>query len=177
VKANKEGSLCSKVQKVTAVVGSGVTATVLPGIANVVGAHQTLISNLLLPPIRPKSEIEGGAGNMFVFVLLLLVGSPGLIAGVGGITELRTGVSDAINFIALLPVGIFFLVGAFFILQKHLQNRRTARTEFQNKIRSWERSFEAWKQLFYCARCDGVFIAGKSPFIPMDEKDRFLSQF
>jgi hypothetical protein len=83
------------VQKVTAVVGSGVTATVLPGIANVVGAHQTLMSNLLLPPIRPKSEIEGGAGNMFVFVLLLLVGSPGLIARVVGITELRTGVSDA----------------------------------------------------------------------------------
>jgi hypothetical protein len=38
----------------------------------------------------------------------------------------------------------------------------------------WDRAVHRWERLYYCARDDGVFIPGETPFIPIDKMQEFL---
>lgn len=40
---------------------------------------------------------------------------------------------------------------------------------WQKEVEAWERATQRWDSLFYCARCDGVFIPGEARFTPVEQ--------
>jgi hypothetical protein len=38
-----------------------------------------------------------------------------------------------------------------------------------------ETAIQRWKALFYCGRCDGVFVPGNDSFAPMDKLRSYLN--
>lgn len=47
---------------------------------------------------------------------------------------------------------------------------------FEKEKLRWQQAARKWLQLYYCARCDGVFIPGASPFAPTTEMMNFIHQ-
>jgi hypothetical protein len=46
--------------------------------------------------------------------------------------------------------------------------------ELEPKVTNWNQAISKWNQLFYCARCDGVYILGQNEFIPIEQMTSFL---
>ncbi len=46
--------------------------------------------------------------------------------------------------------------------------------QWQQEVASWERAMERWNRLFYCARCDGIFIPGERGFTPIGQMQQAL---
>jgi hypothetical protein len=45
---------------------------------------------------------------------------------------------------------------------------------WQEEIAAWERAMDRWSRLFYCGRCDGVFIPGEGGFTPIGQMQQAL---
>ena len=69
------------------------------------------------------------------------------------------GAFIAVNLLAwLIGIAIYF------------QQRENAKA----RMPQWEEAVRRWDQLYYCARCDGVFIPGKTPLISIGRMNEFL---
>jgi hypothetical protein len=118
-----------------------------------VAAHntqsQTLLSKRLSPPKRPNDAR----------LTCAIVG--GLCVGFGGIW-LFSAVPGAAEI--GLAVG---LLGAFLFFK--LVDWSTAKDRLR-----WQEQMARWDRLFYCARCDGIFVPGEAGLAPLDELPRLL---
>lgn len=63
--------------------------------------------------------------------------------------------------------GIIILIGAFAIYSWRKQG-------FDREMPRWQRMMRLWNRLFYCARCDGVFVPGLTQLVPADSISKFL---
>lgn len=57
------------------------------------------------------------------------------------------------------------------ISRKQLRSEKQ-RCEVQRP--SWQRAMNRWERLYYCARDDGVFIPGETPFVPIEKIQELL---
>lgn len=62
------------------------------------------------------------------------------------------GVMDVVALLLGLA-GLIILLVAF-------SKRKQWRDEAAAQMPEWEKAIQMWNQLYYCARCDGVFIPG-----------------
>jgi hypothetical protein len=74
---------------------------------------------------------------------------------------------------AVIGMGIVFLLLLPGSLGAYLVQRALA----ARAMPAWERAYPTWQRLYYCARCDGVFLpGGDSPLIPSHQMRAFVSQ-
>ncbi len=127
--------------------------------------QQSMLAEMLAAPRRPLPLIGCGAG----LAVLLLVGTFLLI-----LSEASTLFTQQEGIL-----GLCFVVFAFFPLgllvplvrgvRQHAPIQRLARMR-------WERQMQHWHSLYYCHRCDGVFLPGNGVFVPSAAARTFLAQ-
>ena len=174
--------LCQRddqVQKVSAVVAEGtVTGTSYGWTVGHAGSHrfqgntvtwsrqQSMLAAMLAAPRRPLPLVGCGAGLAAVLLVgtfLLILSEAATLATQGqGILSLCCVV------FALFPAGLLALLMRG--VRQHAPAQRIAWAR-------WQRQMQSWQSLSYCHRCDGVFLPGRSVFIPATATRTFLAQF
>lgn len=89
-----------------------------------------------------------------------------LLAGYGFIGLVGYSADDPSVTLCFLP-GVVILLVAFVVYSIRKQR-------FDEQMSIWQKMFRKWDELYYCARCDGVFIPSKTLFIPSDVMLGFL---
>ena len=117
-----------------------------------IGYNRTGLAGRLAPPRQPGYPLSGGigctglgCGTLFVLAAL----------GAGSSAASSTPAGYFLVGIALLAVG-------FWLLQH-------ARRVYEERKRAWEQSEDLWGRLFYCGRCDGVFLPGQSELLSPEQ--------
>jgi hypothetical protein len=188
-----------KVQKVTAVVDAGTSRTDLAGPAlggaytfggegrlsleaaytTLSGSQQTTIGRrLLAPPEPPDPQFQDTSGRAFGF-LLCIICLIGFLAAV-----FMVGLLEAIgipSIVTLVLVGILLVV---LILswstvreaaRESVRESDEAAFNFQKEKKSrWKGAMAKWQQLYYCHRCDGVFLPGSASIAPSSQMQDYL---
>lgn len=131
---------------------------VIPGAAVFAGRSQTGTSRLLAPPEKPTSantclNAAIGCGGLLAVLGLCTIFSP----TPGG----STGDAGVIAFIGFVVAG-----GAVLL-------RGEAQQHVHASVTAWQSAMARWDRLFYCARCDGVFVPGSTSLIPAARTQAF----
>lgn len=114
-----------------------------------------LRSGRLSPPAKPANPgVSGWVWGIGVLLIVL-----GIIA-----LDPLLGPETAVY--CLLP-GIVILAGALVVYSNRKQR-------FDEEMPQWQRLMRMWNRLYYCSRCDGVFIPGKTLLVPSDLMGGFL---
>ena len=181
------------VQKVSAIVAAGTSADTYTGYSDGVGyspsgpvimddyitinaSRQTTLSRLLSPPTLPSarsffSTPEGGQATAYLIVMLLF----GLGAGFFEFSMIANDPTSILSFTSLVLGGIaIFCCG--FPVRIFLRINRIA-NQAQSLVPHWQRAMQNWQRLYYCHRCDGVFMPGQLFLIPIDQMMDFLYHF
>jgi len=130
----------------------------------------------LRPPQEPSRSDEMEGGTAFALGVALAVPFS-LIAALLFAAALWefVGYGDIYGLIAL--AGLFFVgfssIGWVSAIQGKRKRDRGKRRYAAEKEKQ-ERATRRWERLYYCARDDGVFIPGETPFIPIDRMQEFL---
>lgn len=170
---NEEGSHAStncprchridQVQKITAVVSAGLSTTQLAGtigggsynlqskavtvsmaVASLKGSQTTALSQRLLPPPGPTKNPFRYTVRSYVIFVLLCLP------------------------IVTIPI-------ALVLLKRDMARHESSEKERLNQeLLTWEAGLRAWEGLYYCARCDGVFLPGDAAITPPSGMGAFL---
>lgn len=68
---------------------------------------------------------------------------------------------------------LFVLVGVA-VLVGGIVTHSNQKKEADARMPQWNEAMRRWDQLYYCARCDGVFIPDETPLIPKGGMSEFL---
>lgn len=167
-------------QKVSGIVSSGTTHGTSQGVMigrvrgwrsrrRFVGAtvgwarEQTDLAADLAPPQPPRS-LAGcvtAVGSTIFALPLLCLGQQAIAQTLSG----SPGIGTVDIVLVACLVAILLLVGLFV---RGASKRRAAQAE-------WQRQMSKWGALYYCHRCDGVFIPGVSPLVPSPATRDFLT--
>ena len=122
--------------------------------------HSTAHSERFMPPIEPRGV------NIPWWIWLLGVAGTGI--GIYMlISNLSYGFVDSVNVVcALVPGAIVLLVAS---MAHALGKDRVTKA-----MPIWKRAMQRWAQLYYCGRCDGVFIPGESSLMPAEQMQALL---
>jgi len=155
------------VQKVSAIVNAGTSYGTYTGYGSGVGysshdgmaidevvtfsgSSQTALSSLLSPPAQPTYSSSSGWLPLapFGFGLLLLILLPEV---------------PAIVWAVIIALCVWPSVALYrYTKRKNALNY----AQFNDQMLPWQRAMAKWEDLFYCHRCDGVFLPGQSFFVP-----------
>ena len=130
----------------------------------------------LSPPREPTRSDEMEAVQVVLGVILIALFYPiALVVLWQSVFEIVV-YRETSGFLILLS-GLFFVgfgsLGWISIVQGKRKRERAQRRYGAEKDKH-ERVMHGWERLYYCARDDGVFIPGETPFIPTDKMQPFL---
>lgn len=147
------------------------------------GSSQSDLSRKLSPPPQPiKPRGRGGCA-----IALLGLGVMLAIAPVGAVLRsIEEGLPS--GFVALVVEAIRLLLGAVLLVvmalvcfyfgsrwkQEADEAYDAAMARYEAQLPAWRNALAAWKRLYYCARCDGVFEPGEGELYPLDELAQYL---
>lgn len=179
-----------QVAKVSAVFSGGAAAGAFAvsaprgGYARVGGVSQTVQSMRLAPPQKPVYKNVWGVGyiiGLFLLTVVLLFSLPNAIISVLDVVSQVVYYNEynLANTIINLVISIGLATGLVIGIVLLLSNRRKASSRQKAVIPTqhaqWERAMAKWQQLYYCGRCDGVFIpGGMSGLIPVGSMMAYL---
>ena len=172
------------VRKVSSIVNAGTSSSRYSGYGDSIGhsAHgaivmdeyitingisQTQLSLMLSPPIQPKAIFVDGFAVMSVLL------------GITGIILLLFGLP--IIFTSQFGFGIFLLLFSFICIgitiwmtvrNPTITTNETIR--FDKQLLEWKKAINRWNELYYCHRCDGVFISNLNFIVPTQYMMEFL---
>lgn len=149
------------VQKVTAVVSGGTGTGTFVGSAQLPptfasgarleGESSTILSQRLMAPLRPVYQSPWGC---------LTVG--GIIVAAPFIFAIVAWVISNIIELELPARNLLFLAiwvgGTVLIIWLTRNEASTRRAKYAVELPLWEKAIAKWQQLYYCHRCDGVFL-------------------
>lgn len=141
-------------QKVTAIIATGTSTERYSGsyYGPSYGQSQTELTRKLAAPERPLGRRPLGC----MYGGSVVIAITGAFSGIYGLVVLSQG--------APWPVGAFFLfaaaVAAFFLVYLPIDLSRE-RERVGREMPVWQAAMGRWERLFYCHRCDGVFIPGE----------------
>ena len=155
------------VQKVSALVNAGTSFSTYTGYGSGVGysshggmaidevvtfsgSNQTALSSLLSPPAQPTYS-GVGCGVIFATLVILLV-----------IVVLLPQVPSVVSVVGI-PLCVWALVAIFRYAKREKANNLA---QFNAQVLHWQGAMAKWENLFYCHRCDGVFLPGQTFFVP-----------
>lgn len=156
-----------KVQKVSALYTSGVSTVeyetwkppppksdLWPILEKRKGVGQTRLSARLAPPEKPGPKgVWSWVLGIEVLLAMLACASLSILFGEA--------------FALFVLVGVAVLVGGI-VVHSNQQKEADAR------MPQWNEAMRRWDQLYYCARCDGIFIPDETPLIPTGRMSEFL---
>ncbi len=152
-----------QVSKVTAVVSGGVSAGVYAapmrrgGYAALPGASQTAQSMRLA---APKEPVFRPSINVWVIVIASIV-----------FVILSLSFANWSIDIVLITLVCALIVWLIWLSRRDKRRRALFLTHHPQ----WEQAMAKWNALYYCGRCDGVFLPdGASGFVPIDQMGAFL---
>ena len=178
------------VQKVSAIVAAGTSVGTYAGYADGIGytsqgpvimddyitintRRQTTLSRLLSPPIRPGAgaffstpEAGQAIGGLIVMALF------GLGIGYVECSMITTDPTYLTSITGLVLAGITIFccaVPVWFILSLCCRS-----IEAKAQMPHWQRAMATWQHLFYCHRCDGIFLSGQPYLVPTAQMMEFL---
>lgn len=178
------------VQKTLSTATNVDTGHVVGGVRGDIGVRvvRTALSDRLQPPAEPQLVLLPSSreiSHALMGIAIILGGAAGglLLVGFG---VLDNGPPDKVAKI----VGLIVVVMAMTCVHESRQaarqrsseddkvrkeNQRRA-TEYEESHAEWKRQMERWRRLFYCARCDGVFVQGERVVIPVENAHGALRQ-
>ena len=127
--------------------------------------QQTVLASLLAPPSKPKPVI--GLAALFMVFLLL----PSLLCTISQENTPVAQTSMEVRMFWLVIIGMHLAL----LLLLLLGVRRNS-TYSRSAWVAWQRQMQKWQALYYCHRCDGVFIPGFPIFVPTAAMRSFLMQ-
>ena len=167
-----------RVQKVSALVASGTTTGTAYGWTvgragrsrfhgNTVewSRQQTVLATLLAPPRQPRLGAEAAA----VVALVLLSGWFLCVFSQAAV------VVEEANWVFFMVWAVFVALPVMlFVL--HIRSMRRQMVERHRARQEWQQKMQRWEALYYCHRCDGVFLPGLPLFVPASVTQAFLAQ-
>lgn len=156
------------VQKVSALVDAGTSSSLATnGLNNQVSHTQTILSQRLSMPALPTYASPWGP-----YLLLAIVAGGLALCAWWGMGQSATSF-EAFGFIlcAILMIG-------WIIVVLHLGAAAAARRKAQMaaSYAGWQQAYTIWQQLYYCHRCDGIFLpGGQSPLLPAWQMRQVIS--
>lgn len=173
------------VQKVSSIVSAGTSYGTYSGFADgigytaygqvmmndyimVSGSNQTELSRWLVPPQRPPSasltEMIFSPQGLVISIVLLLFGLPmGYL--VVGTTLLDWQFLFSFSGFVMALIAVSPVLA--FLRAWHITRSRRIRAEIL--LPQWQRAISTWQQLYYCHRCDGVFLPGQTFLFPKEQ--------
>lgn len=180
------------VQKVSAIVNAGTSFSTYTGYGSGVGysshgvvaidevvtfsgSSQTALSSLLSPPAQPIYQGLGCGVILATMVILLALAILLLL--------IPQSVQNLINpanagyfspdygqsILALIGLGIIAAacVWALVAIFRYAKRENALNyAQFSAQMLHWQRAITKWEDLFYCHRCDGVFLPGQTFLVP-----------
>jgi hypothetical protein len=173
-----------QVQKVSAVVDTGTTASAfivkVPGRAirgRAIGQTRTDLSIKLAPPPEPQytRNIRRLIASSFLITLILVIAGIIFNGGVTILSDFSGSVRFTLGISVILMSAIPFL-GLIPITKSNNKYKQRAMTELDIIHRTWEESIRKWKELYYCARCDRVFLQNQQDSSPAENIMKFIGR-
>ncbi len=171
------------VRKVSAIVSDGTSSSrymgygdgigysshgmmVMDQIINLTGGSQTQLSQLLSPPIKPYER-----NFDLVWLCLILLGLFGFLVTISGLANNITHETDTIG--AFITGLICFSIVALASVA-YIHKGKDEKIRFEREMPRWEKAISKWQQLYYCYRCDGVFLPGQNFIVSTQYMMNFL---
>ncbi len=133
------------------------------------------LAQKLAAPRSPRPVPEIGCATLFfgtmvsISAAIFAVGLTELTATAPR-TSLLFGVRDTSVFTGIITfLFVFVGVHGMFVWRQARLNRI-----FRRAFVAWHRASERWQQLFYCARCDGLFLPGQTTLTPVDQMQTLI---
>jgi hypothetical protein len=126
------------------------------------GPAHTTIASLLRPPVKastPEPERGDVRDGVLAIILVILI--------VTGCVMLVSGGWPVTLGSFLLAAPIF----AFLFLRKETQS-----PELFAEEAAYQAASEYWRKIYYCARCDGVFVPGEHNLTPSHSLQELLKE-
>lgn len=165
-----------QVRKVSALVAEGTrqTTTIIEHRRSVSVGEAFSTTTLATRLARPSAPNRSGCGMVAGFaagtVGLIIAAVFGCILGLAVSGSLRPGGA----WIFVLPLaGAIILPALLFVVGRFVTDR-FGHGPSQADLR-WLRAHQRWEQLFYCGRCDGVFIPGDIGLVPTPQMQEYLA--
>ena len=180
------------VQKVSAIVNAGTSFSTYTGYGSGVGysshgeividevvtfsgSSQTALSDLLSPPTQPIFQ-GWGCGVIFanmVILLALVILLPLILQSLQNLIN-PANVGHSLqdygqSILAFIGLGIIAASCVWALVAIHRYAKREnaiKHAQFSAQMFHWQRAMAKWVDLFYCHRCDGVFLPGQPFLVP-----------
>ncbi len=172
------------VRKVSAIVNSGTTSSSFSGYGDSIGysrngmvftdefitltgSSQTHLSQFLSPPIQPQV-------NYFddYTLIIVLSGIIGLITVIIGLFQIL--VSQFVSGTFILLFGLSSLGVCVWVGVSHSDLNKNNEIRFKQEHWAWQKALSKWQKLYYCYRCDGVFLPNLNHIIPSQHAYDYL---
>jgi hypothetical protein len=161
-----------QVHKISASFGGGSSSEEL---SIVPGAPFSLLAQRLAPPELPQSSGMLTPGEVIATIIMACIAFPAFGLAFEAFRETRSLMADAasgplaaplltwwkIVLFASVFVLVLCLVGFAVTSQRYYQCQAAQRANEEE----WSKARAKWEQLYYCGRCNGVFIPGGEPHL------------
>jgi hypothetical protein len=158
------------VRKVSTVVSAGISTGAYSGygdgigysthgmifideVITVTGSSQTQLSRLLTPPIEPRKNYFGG-----ILFIMIISGFMGVFITCIGLVNIFTSQFEFGIFLMLF--GLLCLGIAVWTSNSYTKLNKSEQIRFKKELHAWEKAIQRWQQLYYCHRCDGLYVPG-----------------
>jgi hypothetical protein len=160
------------VQKVSAVVGDGSSPGELPLVPD---TSSSLLAAQLAAPEEPQFSGMLSPGEVVATIVMAVIAFPAFGLAFEAFRETRSLMTQAtsdplaapfvtwwkIVLFASVFVLVLCLVSFAVTSQRYYQRQATERTSREQ----WSSARDKWEQLYYCGRCNGVFLPGGDPHL------------
>lgn len=142
-------------------------------------SHSGLAAKLR-PPIEPHKPSGNPTLFLFMRIGFALMGLAFLAAtfACASMVLLFTSTVGRVLIVAELAVFVIVVVLAVrWVISGSWRVRRKIREEreqYSTSYKCWQRAYERWQQLYYCARDDGIFLPGETRFVAVEQMKELL---
>ena len=165
------------VQKISAIVNGGISSGRYSGYANgyydstlinITNYNQTRLSKLLSPPKNPYNVIRHYSSESVYIKELIVIGVVGLSALGCILAIILAGPSSQFSCLnTIIVLTLLIAVCLFFWIFINLKQSRIDNAWAQSQMPYWRSAITRWHQMYYCHRCDGIFLPGERVLIPV----------
>jgi len=155
--------------------GRGGGVTVEGGTTTLTGTSRTQLAQRLALPSKPIRHAPTSVVSMVVWAVIAAGG--GLLLWLNVYTQIHNsdGSTDPSIFWALYIIsGIMIGAPAIRFCVLPGQYKRDA-VRVQKGLPIWNRAYSKWVHLYYCHRCDGIFVQGRENLYPTKSIKSYLS--